>query len=216
LELNDDDLRLLPLEKRKAKLARLLARTNVGFALNEHFHQYAVHFRLPRIPVTLCRPHFFERQAHCLCAQAAMQVQSLPEWYLALPATDARCVSRVVSANLRSTWLYLSQFRRPNVPRGIGLRRTEPSAAIGCRELSSLHVGSRTLRPNGADAERSRRVERWAMSRPPFATGRNNGPSEILGGTSTALNFLREGDVRAQISPRIFQWRIRTAHSTMR
>jgi ATP-dependent DNA ligase len=36
LELNGEDLRPLPLEERKAKLARLLARTNVGIALNEH------------------------------------------------------------------------------------------------------------------------------------------------------------------------------------
>jgi bifunctional non-homologous end joining protein LigD len=36
LELNGEDLRPLPLERRKAKLARLLARTNVGIALNEH------------------------------------------------------------------------------------------------------------------------------------------------------------------------------------
>jgi bifunctional non-homologous end joining protein LigD len=36
LEFNGEDLRPLPLEKRKARLARLLARTNVGIALNEH------------------------------------------------------------------------------------------------------------------------------------------------------------------------------------
>jgi bifunctional non-homologous end joining protein LigD len=36
LELNGEDLRLLPFEKRKAELARLLARINVGIALNEH------------------------------------------------------------------------------------------------------------------------------------------------------------------------------------
>jgi bifunctional non-homologous end joining protein LigD len=36
LELNGEDLRPLPFEKRKAKLARLLARINVGIALNEH------------------------------------------------------------------------------------------------------------------------------------------------------------------------------------
>jgi bifunctional non-homologous end joining protein LigD len=36
LELNGEDLRSLPFEKRKAKLATVLARTNVGIALNEH------------------------------------------------------------------------------------------------------------------------------------------------------------------------------------
>jgi bifunctional non-homologous end joining protein LigD len=36
LELNGEDLRRLPFERRKAKLARLLARNNVGIALNEH------------------------------------------------------------------------------------------------------------------------------------------------------------------------------------
>jgi len=36
LELDGEDLRPLPFEKRKAKLSRLLARTNVGIALNEH------------------------------------------------------------------------------------------------------------------------------------------------------------------------------------
>jgi bifunctional non-homologous end joining protein LigD len=36
LEFNGEDLRPLPLAQRKAKLARLLARTNAGIALNEH------------------------------------------------------------------------------------------------------------------------------------------------------------------------------------
>jgi hypothetical protein len=36
LELNGEDLRPLPFEKRKAKLARLPARINAGIALNEH------------------------------------------------------------------------------------------------------------------------------------------------------------------------------------
>jgi bifunctional non-homologous end joining protein LigD len=36
LELNGEELQPLPFEKRKAELARLLARTNVGIALNEH------------------------------------------------------------------------------------------------------------------------------------------------------------------------------------
>jgi bifunctional non-homologous end joining protein LigD len=36
LEFNGEDLRPLPFEKRKAKLAKLLARTDMGIALNEH------------------------------------------------------------------------------------------------------------------------------------------------------------------------------------
>jgi bifunctional non-homologous end joining protein LigD len=36
LEINGEDLRPLPFEKRKAKLAKLLARTDSGIALNEH------------------------------------------------------------------------------------------------------------------------------------------------------------------------------------
>jgi hypothetical protein len=36
LEADGEDPRSLPFEKRKAKLVRLLARTNVGIALDEH------------------------------------------------------------------------------------------------------------------------------------------------------------------------------------
>jgi hypothetical protein len=36
LELNGDDLRPLPFSKRKARLARLLARAAAGLAFNEH------------------------------------------------------------------------------------------------------------------------------------------------------------------------------------